>query len=418
MDLLVVGINHQTAPVALRERVAFTPEQLGDALPDLRAYAQTEEVAVLSTCNRTEILLLAPAEARQRIIEWLASYHELRIQDLEQSLYHHAGSEAIRHVFRVACGLDSMILGEPQIFGQVKDCFQVARDNATLGTHLDKLSQVTNRVAKRVRTETGIGESSVSAAATAVTLASQLFSDLSNCNAMLIGAGEMIELSARHLKGAGVENIVIANRTMKNAIKLATEFDGIGTDLSSIPQRLVNTDILIASTASQLPILGKGTVERALKERRHRPIFMVDLAVPRDIEPEVSELRDVYLYSIDDLQGIIDENLEKRQQEAARAERLISDEVANYQDQSRERASVDTLVEFRRAQEAIKLAELEKAMERLEKGEPADEVLKSLANKLTNKMIHTPSIKLKQASKEGRGDLVAALEELFDLGKL
>ena len=417
MELLIVGINHQTAPVSLREKVAFTPDQLGHALRDLLSHTDLAELAILSTCNRTELICIAVQQNTTPIVEWLAQYHHLPLPELQQSIYVKTGTEGITHMMRVASGLDSMVLGEPQILGQVKDSFTHAQLHKTIGPELYKLSQATYQVAKRVRTETAIGENSVSVASTAVTLASQLFADLSACNALLIGAGETIKLVARHLVNAGINDLVIANRTVENAQILAEEHDAQAIDLSGVPLHLVNADIVITSTASQLPILGKGSVESALKKRRHKPIFMVDLAVPRDIEPEVSNLRDVYLYTVDDLQQIIDQNLTHRADEAARAENIITEAVQEFVDDYKSLQALDTLVRFRKKNNEFKEAELDKALRRLQRGEDPAELLRSLANQLTNKLIHAPSIQLKQAGKDDRHDLLLAIEDMFQLGE-
>lgn len=416
MELLIVGINHRSAPISLREQVAFTPDQLGHALQDLQDHADLRELAILSTCNRTEIISIAGHQDPGPVIEWLANYHQLPPADLQDSMYVRSTEEAVSHAMRVACGLDSMVLGEPQILGQFKECFSLAQFHKTLGAELNRLSQSTYRVAKKVRTNTAIGKSSVSIASTAVKLASQLFSDLSRCNSLLIGAGDTTRLVAQHLRKAGIKEITIANRTLANAQTLARELDAQATDLSAIPFHLANTDILIASTASQLPILGKGSVEKALKQRRHKPIFMVDLAVPRDIEPEVGELRDVYLYSIDDLQQIVAKNLSHREEEASQAEAIISAAVRDFIDDDKSLQARDTLVRFRERNEELKEAELTLALARLQKGEESEKVIRSLANQLTNKFIHTPTIQLKQAGKDDRHDLLNAIEDLFQLG--
>jgi glutamyl-tRNA reductase len=309
-----------------------------------------------------------------------------------------------------------MVLCEPQILGQLKDSFASAQDNKVMGKELIRLSQHTYRIAKQVRTQTASGQNTVSFASTTVVLASQLFSDLSNCNVLLVGAGEMIELVARHLRGANVRKMVIANRTVANANQLAEEFDAEAVPLSEISTRLTGADILVTSTSSNLPILGKGTVERAVKSRRHKPIFMVDLAVPRDIEPEVNDLKDVYLYSIDDLQQIIDQNLSSREEAASEAESLIDQAVHDFQQAGKSLAIVDTLVRFRRKHDEIKTSELDKALGRLQKGDDPEKVLTTLANQLTNKIIHTPSVQMKQAKMEGRDDILAAIESLYQLG--
>ncbi len=415
MELLIVGINHRTAPISLREKVAFTPDQLSHALPDLIAHGDLRELAILSTCNRTEIICTASNQDPTRIIEWMANYHHLPIQDLQQSMYTRKGEAAIKHTMQVASGLDSMVLGEPQILGQVKDSFTYAQLYKTMGPDLNRLSQATYRVAKSVRTNTAIGKTTVSIASTAVILASQLFTDLSTCSALLIGAGDTIGLCIRHLRNAGVEDIVIANRTLENAETLAREFNAHATDLSAVPIHLVNTDIVFAATASQLPILGKGTVERALKQRKHKPIFMVDLAVPRDIEPEVGNLRDIYLYSVDDLEQIIDQNRSHREEEAVKANSIISESVTQFLADHRSLGAQDTLVRFREKNENLKKLELKRALQKLENGEDPEQIIRSLANQLTNKIIHTPSVQLKQAGKEGRDEFLDAIEDLFQL---
>ncbi|HIG44356.1 MAG: glutamyl-tRNA reductase [bacterium] len=415
MDLLIVGVNHTTAPIELREKIAFTPEQLGDALLDLKSDQCLDELAILSTCNRTEIYAIKKDGNSGGIVNWLAKYHDLPPGELGESIYIYSDQLAITHILRVATGLDSMVLGEPQILGQLKEGFASAQTNHVMGKQLNRLSQNTYRIAKQVRTQTAIGQNTVSVASTTVVLASQLFSDLSNCNALLLGAGETIELVGRHLKSAGVKQIVIANRTVSNAESLAKELDATAVPLSEIPDHLVNADILVASTASQLPILGKGTVERAIKSRRHRPIFMVDLAVPRDIEPEVNDLRDIYLYSIDDLQQIVSKNMSSRQAAASEAESLIHHAVHEFQQSDKSLGAVDTLVRFRQKHDDIKNRELTKAIKRLDNGDDPEQVLRNLANQLTNKIIHTPSVQIKQAKLAGEEALLDAIEKLFQL---
>ena len=418
MDLLIVGINHQTAPVALREKIAFTSAQLAEALTTLKSGADLRELAILSTCNRTEIYAVHAHNQPEMIIAWLAEYHQVPLDLLSNSIYTYWGHSSVKHVMRVAAGLDSMILGEPQILGQMKDCFNSAQDQRVMGKELNRLCQTTYRVAKQIRSTTAIGQNPVSVASTAVVLAAQLFADLKTCNALLIGAGETVELVGRHLQNAGIKQLVIANRTISRARQLAASLSPTASavELDAIPQQLATADIVISATASELPILGKGSVERALKLRRHKPIFMVDLAVPRDIEPEIDELEDIYLYGIDDLQKIISVNLSSRQEAALEAEAIIEQAVREFQEQHKSRRAVDTVKRFRQRHETIKLIELEKALARLKKGDAPAEVLNSLANQLTNKIIHTPSIQLKQASAEGRDDMLTAVEDLFQLG--
>jgi len=415
MNLLIVGINHNSAPVELREKVAFAPEQLADALQDLSRHAGLAEIAILSTCNRTEVIAMGVETDASHVVNWLADYHQVAVSDLAPSIYTKTNREATLHAMRVACGLDSMVVGEPQILGQFKECFEAARRIGTLGPELDHLSQTTFRIAKKIRTETSIGENSVSVASTAVTLAEQLFTDLPACNILLIGAGETIQLVGRHILSAGITQITIANRTLANARKLAEELGGTAIDLQTIPTKLPEADIVIAATAAQLPVLGKGTVERALKTRKHRPILMVDLAVPRDIEPEVGELRDIYLYSIDDLQEIIDANLSNRHEAAKQAEQIIALEIIGYKSRKELKAADQTLVRFRELHEAIKRDELAKAAIRLDRGDDPTLVLNQLANQLTNKIIHTPSVQLKAAAATEGEEFLAAITKLYQL---
>jgi len=401
--------------VEMREQVAFTPEQLVDALKALAHHAHLSEVAILSTCNRTEVIATSPIIDTQAIVNWLADYHGLNVTDLSPSIYEKLNKDGALHAVRVACGLDSMVIGEPQILGQVKEAYEHARRIGTLGTELQHLSQTTFRIAKRVRTETSIGENTVSVASTAVTLAGRLFSDLPACHILLIGAGDTSELVGRHLLSAGINQITIANRTLENARRLAHELGGTAIDLQSIPVKLPEADIVIASTAARLPVLGKGVVERALKSRKHRPILMVDLAVPRDIEPEVAQLRDIYLYSVDDLQEIIEANLSDRLQAADAAEQIVTEEVSAYRSRHETRHVDATMVRFRALHENIKQDELNKALSRLERGVDPAEVMSQLANQLTNKFLHAPSAGIRDAASNGNDERLTAIRDLYDL---
>lgn len=415
MDLLAIGINHNSAPVSLREKIAFVPEQLADALRAVKTATNLREIAILSTCNRTELYCAVKTRDADPIVEWLCNYHNLTLADLESSFYTHWDDDAVSHLMRVAVGLDSMLLGEPQILGQLKTAFTIAQSAGTLGPLLNRLSQRTYSIAKKVRTDTAIGESPVSVAYAVATLAGQIFADIASCNALFIGAGETIELVSRHLINAGLKNLVVANRTLHRALQLTSKIGGKATGLSEIGAHLVNTDIVISSTASQLPLLGKGAVETALKLRRHKPIFMVDLAVPRDIEPEVGGLADIYLYSIDDLQEIVSKNLRNREDAALEAESLISVGVSEFAHDYRSLGAVNTLVTFRQKVDRVKEQELGKALHQLYQGGDPEAVLKQLANRLTNKIIHAPSIQLKKAGAEGRTELLDSARELFDL---
>ena len=415
MAFLALGINHKTASVAVRERVAFGPEQLVDALQQLCRVTPCQEAAILSTCNRSELYRALDEARAEAILAWLADYHGLSLDDLRACAYIHQDNDAVRHMMRVACGLDSMILGEPQILGQMKDAYATAREAGTLGPLLGRLFQATFSTAKTVRTDTRIGENPVSVAFAAVSLAKQIFSDLKRSQALLIGAGETIALVARHLHEQGVSRIVVANRTLERASALAEEVGGQAVLLSAIPDELVNSDIVISSTASPLPILGKGAVERALKKRKHRPVFMVDIAVPRDIEPEVGELDDVYLYSVDDLHEVIAENLRSRQGAALAAEELVLSGVDEFMQRLRERDSLDLLRGYRARAEQLRDEELAKALRLLGNGTPAEDVLAQLARGLTNKLLHAPSVQLKKFSAAGRHDALAVAQELLAL---
>lgn len=415
MALLALGINHKTAPVEIRERVSFAPEKLVDAVQQACQAAGLEEAAILSTCNRTELYCSLKEEESNRLLGWLAQYHGLDVGQLESCIYEYWDLGAARHMMRVASGLDSLVLGEPQILGQLKSAFSVSQDAGKAHAELGRLFRQTFSVAKQVRTETSIGQNPVSVAYAAVSLAQHIFADLRDSHALLIGAGETIELVARHLKQAGVKSITIANRTLSRALALADEVNGKAIEFSDIPQALPNADILISSTASQLPILGKGSVESALKKRRHRPMFMVDIAVPRDIETEVGELEDVYLYTVDDLTEVIEENQRSRMDAAAEAEELIAAGAESFMRQLRELEAVDSLTALRNQYQSLANDELEKALHQLALGKPADELLKRLANNLTNKFLHEPSVQLRRASAEGRQDLQDAAQELFQL---
>ena len=415
MAFLALGINHKTASVAVRERVAFTPEKLVEALRELCRLTPSREAAILSTCNRSELYLEQDALAVDEVLAWLADFHQLNVAELRDCAYVHADEAAVRHMMRVACGLDSLVLGEPQILGQMKSAYAVAREAGTVGPLLGRLFQATFSTAKTVRTDTAIGENPVSVAFAAVSLAKQIFADLHRSQALLIGAGETITLVARHLYEQGVKRIVVANRTLERASQLAEQFGAHAVLLSEIPNELVNSDIVISSTASQLPILGKGAVERALKQRRYKPIFMVDIAVPRDIEPEVGNLDDVYLYTVDDLHEVIEENLTSRQGAARAAEELVANGADEFMLRLRELAAVDVLKAYRQQCESLRDEELAKAQRALANGSPAEEVLQQLARGLTNKLLHAPSVQLKKLTAAGRLDALALAQELFAL---
>ncbi|AMK77692.1 MULTISPECIES: glutamyl-tRNA reductase [Methylomonas] len=415
MTLLAVGINYNTAPVAIRERLAFPTEMLDNTLKNLWNLREISEAAILSTCNRTEFYYQADNDSQSSLVNWIADTKQIKPADFTPYLYSYKDSQSIRHMFRVACGLDSMILGEPQILGQMKTAYHAASQAGTLGRNLSKLFQHTFSAAKKVRTDTAIGSSPVSVAFAAVQLAQQIFDKLSEQTALLIGAGETIELTARHLYQHGVGRIIIANRTYDKAHALAMQFNGYAINLAELPNHLAEADIVVSSTASQLPILGKGRVESAIKIRKHKPMFMVDLAVPRDIEAEVAQLRDVYLYTVDDLQNTVNQNMDSRRRAAEQAEEIIDTQVEHFMAWLRSQGAQETIRDFRTQAEQTRDEALQKALAQLNSGAAADEVLQRLAHTLTNKLIHTPCAQLREAGANERHDLIAASREIFKL---
>jgi glutamyl-tRNA reductase len=422
VNLIALGINHKSAAVEVRERVAFAPEQVAEAMNDACGTAGVDEVVVLSTCNRTELYAVVPgdrplADRARELIDWMAGYHHLSAAELHQAAYHHENEAALKHMVEVAAGLDSMVLGEPQIFGQLKSAYAVASDAGTVGSELGRLFPRVFSIAKKVRTDTAIGENPVSVAFAAVDVARRIFTDLGDCSALLVGAGETIELVARHLIEAGVADIVIANRTLGRARELAQKFGADAVLLAEIPDHLPASDIVITSKASQLPIIGKGTVEAALKKRRHRPVLMVDIAVPRDVEPQVSDLRDVYLYSVDDLKEIVDGNLRARQNEVRKADQIIAAGIAAIDEEQRTLVAVDLVKQYRKSAEELRQREVDKALAAITRGDDPQAVVAQLARSITNKLIHAPTAGLKKASAEGRHDVLGHAVRLLGLPK-
>ena len=434
MTLVLVGINHKTANIAIREKVAFPPDIVGDALAQIREIPDLDEIVLLSTCNRTEFYvsyesenslgsssngLDSPqlvSEIQQDIVSWLADYHHLSLEEFSGSVYFFSDLDVVRHLMKVSCGLDSMVLGEPQILGQIKSAFALSKDLNFIGPSLDRAFQVAFSIAKQVRTDTAIGENPVSVAYAAVLLAEQIFSDLNSLSIMLIGAGRTIELVARHFSDRGVLRITVANRTLDNALEIASKFDGHGVLLSDIPEQLQFMDIVISSTNSQLPLLGKGAVERALKQRKHNPMLLIDLAVPRDIESEVGDIADAYLYSVDDISMAIEDNVKSRAEAAVQAESIIERAVEEYLKKMLSLNIVETLRKFRNKAEKVREQELKRALKGLNQGASAEVILESLARTITNKLIHTPSVQMKKASAEGREELLQLVQELYELG--
>lgn len=412
-SLITLGLNHKTAPLDLRERLAFTPQTLPEALNSLHRLEGVEEAAILSTCNRTELYCTVSNKDDQTLIDWFCKYHGLDASNVSNYLYIHDHEDTIRHAMEVASGLDSMVLGEPQITGQMKEAYAKASQQGTMGRLLGKLFQHAFTVAKQVRTDTEIGSSPVSVAFAAVSLAKQIFGELNESTALLIGAGETIELTARHLHSQKIKHMIVANRSLDRAEKLAAEYGGDAIQLQHIGDHLHRADIVIASTASPLPVLGKGTVERALKTRKRKPIFMVDLAVPRDVEPEVGKLDDVYLYAVDDLQEVIDENLQSRQAAAEQARDIIADEVHHFLSWQRSLESVDIISELRTHTQGMSQEVLNKALKQLSAGQSAEEALRFLAHTLTNKFLHHPCTSLRKASENNKHELLHSARQLL-----
>ena len=413
MQLLACGVNHHTAPVAIRERVAFPPEVLPRALVDVTGREIAREAAILSTCNRTEIYC-SSAEP-ERVIEWMSRFHSLEPREVKPYLYLLPGDQAVKHAFRVASGLDSMVLGETQILGQMKQAADRAQAVGTLGLMLNKLFQRTFSVAKEVRTATEIGANTVSMSAAAVTLAARIFADLSEQAVLFVGAGEMIELTATHFAARKPRRLMVVNRTEERARELARRFGGEAAALTALPELLPDFDILVTSTASPLPIIGLGLVERAIKLRKHRPMFMVDLAVPRDIEPEVGALDDVFLYTVDDLGEVVRDGQDARQAQVVQAEAIIDASVHEFMHWVDSRKAVPTLRALRDHAERMRRHELQKAHKMLARGEDPVRVLEAMSRALMNKYLHDPSHALNQASANERDALTRLIQRLYNL---
>ncbi|MCG1046784.1 MULTISPECIES: glutamyl-tRNA reductase [Mycetohabitans] len=436
MHLLTIGINHHTAPVALRERVAFPLEQIKPALHTLKdawarrdeahiaapsaatriAHAQQAlaEAAILSTCNRTELYCATDDRAaREHAIAWLSSYHRISVEKLAPHIYALPQSEAVRHAMRVASGLDSMVLGETQILGQMKDAVRTASEAGALGTYLNQLFQRTFAVAKEVRGQTEIGAHSVSMAAAAVRLAQRIFENIAGQRVLFIGAGEMIELCATHFAAQNPRELIVANRTVERGSKLAERFGGKAIMLAELPSRLHEFDIVVSCTASTLPLIGLGAVERALKARKHRPMFMVDLAVPRDIEPEVAELDDVFLYTVDDLGSIVRESNAIRQAAVAQAEAIIETRVQAFMHWLEQRSIVPVIRHMHTQADRLRRVELERAQKMLARGDDPAAVLEALSQALTNKFIHGPTHALTHAAGGDRDKLVDLMSGFY-----
>ena len=413
MSLHTLGLNHTTAPLAVRERVAFAPDSLTDALRDLTGARKVKEAAILSTCNRTEVYF--HGDDPQWVTRWLEGVQNLSRDTLAPYVYMLPREQTVTHAFRVASGLDSLVLGEPQILGQMKQAVRSAEAAGSLGVILNRLFQRTFAVAKEVRTQTDIGSASISMAAAAVKLAERIFPSIAEQRLLLIGAGEMIELAATHFAAKNPKSITVSNRTMGRGEKLATRFSAEAITLNEMPERLPQFDIVVTCTASTLPIIGKGLLERVIKQRRHAPIFIVDLAVPRDVEPEAGALPDVFLYSVDDLAEIVKDNLQIRHEAIVQAELMIAEQTIHFLRWLEGRSVVPTIAALSDHHDALRAMELERARRLLAAGTPADDVLEALARGLTNKLLHAPLAALNAAGDAERAELIASLQRVYKL---
>ena len=416
MTLLVIGINHRTAPVEIREKVVFDGDELPEALQELSGVAGVREALIVSTCNRTELYCFSDGE-QEPLVAWLSGWHDLTAHnlDISGSLYRLSGKPAIQHVFSVACGLDSLVLGEPQILGQLKTAYRTAQDQRVTGPYLNRLMQTAFSVAKRVRTQTQIGANAVSVASAAVSLARKIFENFADHTALLVGAGETIALAARHLRAHGLRRMIVANRSLDRAQELAQEFDGFAIGLEALATHLPEADIVISSTASPTPVITYDAVRSALRVRRRRPIFMVDIAVPRDIEAEVAKLEDIYLFTIDDLQNVVNENLESRRDAAKSANQMIATEIEQFEQQLKMLDAVPTIRRLREEADQLRVQTTEQARRMLATGRNPAEVMEFLAMTLTNRLMHSPSQRLREAAERGEPEIIRAAQELFAL---
>jgi glutamyl-tRNA reductase len=416
MPLQIFGLNHNTAPVEIREQVIFSGDDIARALAQLKNLDSIAEAVLLSTCNRTEFYVVSSEGNTGELRTWLNNDQQLDSQ-AQKALFTLDEDDAIRHIFRVACGLDSMVLGEPQILGQLKDAYRQAQQAGLVGSRLSRLFEHTFSVAKKVRTDTEIGSNPVSVAYAAVTLANQFFSGFGKHTALLIGAGMTMELVARHLHGKGIGRMFVANRDINRAQALAGQFGGFALPLSEIEGTLPDADILISSTASSEPVISLEQMTKAIRARKRRPVFVVDIAVPRDIDPQVSELDDVFLYTIDDLDKVIVEGQSNRQAAAIDANQILDDEIQRYLNMQRSKEVAPIITELRDQGDAIRQEVLKQARLRLKKGASGDEVLEYATASLLKKMLHQPSVRLREAGEVSDRDLVESARELFGLGK-
>lgn len=414
MPLVVIGINHRTAPVEIREQVVFAGEELPEALLALTTVAGVRESLIVSTCNRTELYCVTDTDP-DVLVDWLANWHELGALHLrtDGTLYRLHGSAAVQHLFSVACGLDSLVLGEPQILGQLKDAYRVALRLGVTGPYLNRAMQTAFAVAKRVRTQTRIGANAVSVASAAVSLARTMFERLSDHTALLIGAGETISLVARHLHANGLRRLIVANRTPERARLLAAEFNGSAIDIEALATHLPEADIVVSSTASPTPLITMEAVKAAVRLRRRKPMFMIDIAVPRDTESSIADLQDVYLFTIDDLQNVVNENLESRRVAARDASHMLAAETAQFELQLKTLHAVPAIRQLRDEAEHIRAQTAAQAQRMLAAGRNPQEVLEFLGATLTNRLLHGPIKRLRAAAGRGEEELLEATRALF-----
>ncbi|MBL4909609.1 MAG: glutamyl-tRNA reductase [Alteromonadaceae bacterium] len=418
MSIVAVGINHKTAPVAVREKLSFNPDKLSASLQEMLDVLQCREAAILSTCNRTELYVVQEGDfavVQEKIVAWLEQHHNVPASTIIPTLYWHQDQNAVNHMMRVACGLDSLVLGEPQILGQMKQAYSQAKAAGSMALVMERLFQRTFGAAKQVRTETDIGANAVSVAFAAVNLAKHIFGKLNKSNVLLVGAGETIELVAKHLYENNVGKITVANRTIARAEKVAVEIGADVITLAQIPEHMANADIVISSTGSTLPLIGKGMVEKALVARKHQPIFMVDLAVPRDIEEQVNELEDVFLYTVDDLQGIIAKNLDNRRKAAVQAEVIVKSQTDSFMSWLRGLNTQDAVIAYRKQCLSNRDVLLDKALKQLQNGKKPEAIMAQLATQLTNKFMHAPTNALQSAAQGGELDRLIYLRDIFDI---
>ncbi len=417
MSLLALGLNHHTAPIAVRERAVIDENNLQHALKNLKSVAEVREAAIVSTCNRTEIYCGLHGDDPSPVSNWMHEFLNMREEQFLPHLFAHHDRQAVQHLMRVCSGLDSLVLGEPQILGQIKQAYRDANEIGAVGSQLTPLFQTAFSVAKQVRTDTNIGSSPVSVAFAAVTLAKQIFADLSQHQALMIGAGDTTTLAARHLASNGIGHIHIANRTVSHAEALAESLNGTAYGLEALAQALEKADIIISSTGAPLPLLGKGAVEAAMKARRYRPLLIVDIAVPRDVEAQVSDIDGVFLYTVDDLNNVVDEGRQNRLAAAEQAEQIVKHQVELFMQRMRALGATDTIRSYREQVQQTQSSLLEKSRKQLRAGQDPEAVMEQLAHSMANKLMHTPTKKMRQAAEQGDNDLLNAAKSLFDLDK-